>query len=146
MEERLRTIYQGAQPTTQTTDNWVEEYDTLLKEIHPESPPARTLFCFMFDSPDVPVEVTAESETLLTKVMGDNRTWAWTEVDLPMIRTGQGGQSLMGAIGIDFDNPRDFSVVRLDEVHNKWVGTKQERHPLIPILECWHMNYGATKK
>ena len=50
---------------------------------------------------------------------------------------------MMGAIGIDFDNPKDFSVVRLDEVHEKWVRTKQERHPLIPILECWQTNYAT---
>ena len=146
MEERVRTIYQGGQPTTRTTDNWVEKYDTLLKEIHSEAPPARTLFAFMFDSPDVPVEVTEESETLLTKVMDDNRTWAWAEVDLPMIRSGLCEQSMMGAIGIGFDNLREFSVVRLDEVHKRWVQTKEERHPLIPILDCWHRTYGATKK
>lgn len=146
MEDTVRTIFRSDRPASQATADWVDEYDTLLKEIHAGSPPAGTLFAFMFDSPDVPAEVTDESEALLTKVMGENRTWAWAEVDFPTIRSGQSGHSIMGAIGIDFDNFKEASVVKLDEVHNKWAQTKRERHPLIPILECWHRAHGATKK
>ena len=104
------------------------------------------LFAFMFDSPDVPADVTKESEAILTKVMGENRTWAWAEVDLPMIRPRMSEQSIMGAIGIDFDNPREISILGLNEVHDRWTQTKGQTHPLIPILRCWSKTHDAAKE
>ena len=112
-------FFQGSR-TSQDTEDWVNQYDELLRAIDPKAPPAAVLFAFMFDSPDVPADVTKESEAILTKVMGENRTWAWAEVDLPMIRPGMSEQSIMGAIGIDFDNPREISILRLNQVHDRW--------------------------
>lgn len=147
MEERLRTTYRGSRSISQATEESInQQYDELLKSIHSEAPPAEELFAFMFDSPDVPADVTQESEAILTDVMGESRTWAWVEVDLPMIRPEMSEQFVMGAIGIDADNPLKVSVVKLTEVHNKWEQTKRGKHPLIPILEFWHRAHGAAKK
>ena len=145
MEEQVRTIFQGSR-TSQDTEDWVNQYDELLRAIDPKAPPAAVLFAFMFDSPDVPADVTKESEAILTKVMGENRTWAWAEVDLPMIRPGMSEQSIMGAIGIDFDNPREISILRLNQVHDRWNQTKGQTHPLIPILRCWRRTHDAAKE
>ena len=146
MEERVRTIFRKYRIPTKGTTDWAKEYDGLLKTVHSRSPAAAELFAFMFDSPDVPAEITEESEALLTKVMNDNRTWAWTEVDLPIVAPGASEQSVMGAIGIDFENPKEISVVKLHEVHTKWAQSKGDKHPLIPIIECWNRIYDATKK
>ena len=145
MEEQVRTIFQGSR-TSQDAEDWVKQYDELLRAIDPKAPPAAVLFSFMFDSPDVPVDVTKDSEAILTSVMGENRTWAWAEVDLPMIRPGTIEQSIMGAIGIDFDNPREISILGLNEVHDRWKQTKGQTHPLIPILNCWRKTHDAAKE
>lgn len=146
MEEKIRTIFRGSEKPTRSTTDWATEYDALLKTIHSESPAAAKLFAFMFDSPDVPADITEETEALLTKVMNDNRTWAWTEVSLPIVAPGASEQSVMGAIGIDFDNPKEISVKKLHEVHTKWAQSRADKHPLIPIIECWYRIHGATKK
>ena len=125
MEKQIRTIFQGSQTTQATEESTIEQYDELLKAIHPEAPSAGELFAFMFDSPDVPADVTQESEAILTTLLGDNCTWAWVEVDLPMIRPKMSAQSIMGAIGIDSENPLKVSVVRLNEVHSRWEHTKK---------------------
>ena len=145
MEEQVRTIFQGSR-TSQGAEDWVKQYDELLRAIDPKAPPAAVLFSFMFDSPDVPVDVTKDSEAILTSVMGENRTWAWAEVDLPMIRPGTIEQCIMGAIGIDFDNPREISILGLNEVHDRWKQTKGQPHPLIPILNCWRKTHDAAKE
>lgn len=145
MEEQVRTIFRGSR-TSQDTENWVDQYDVLLRAIDSEAPSAAVLFAFMFDSSDVPADVTKDSEAILTEVMGENRTWAWAEVDLPMIRPEMSEQSIMGAIGIDFDNPREISILGLNDVHNRWKQTKGQTHPLIPILECWRRTHDAAKE
>ena len=90
----------------------------------------------MFHTNHVTEEVAEKSETLLTKLMQDNREWIWVEVDScedPHVL-----DKMIGAMGYDPDDPYNRLIVKLSTVHKRWRKKNDEDiHPLAPIIEAW---------
>ena len=106
------------------------------------SPSADELFNFMFTTDKVSSQVAEESENLLTRVMEDDKLWAWTEVDSPSTPIKPDGtKNVVGALGLNPENTSSFSVVDLEVVHERWKSAAKKtpdlQHPLIPIIEAW---------
>ena len=70
---------------------------------------------FMFHTNDVTEEVAEKSETLLTKLMQDNREWIWVEVD--SCEDPHVPDKVIGAMGYDPDDPYNRLIVKLSIVH-----------------------------
>ena len=106
------------------------------------SPSADELFNFMFTTDKVSSQVAEDSENLLTRVMEDDKLWAWTEVDSPSTPIKPDGtKNVVGALGLNPENTSSFSVVDLEVVHERWKSAAKKtpdlQHPLIPIIEAW---------
>ena len=121
-------------------------YDELIASIaDPETAPpsANELFEFMFSTDKVSAQTAEKSENLLTRLLNDHKIWAWTEVESPKVPLKTDGTTkVVGALGVDPENPFSFSVIDLKIVHEKWTSatTVQERiqHPLLPIVRAWY--------
>ena len=91
---------------------------------------------FMFHTNDVTEEVAEKSETLLTKLMQNNREWIWVEVD--SCEDPHVPDKVIGAMGYDPDDPYNRLIVKLSIVHKRWRKKNDEDiHPLAPIIEAW---------
>ena len=100
----------------------------------------RSLLNFMFHTNEVTEEVAEESESLLTKLMRDDKEWIWVEVD-----SGKDPQvvdkKVIGAMGYSPDDPFDRIIVDLLKVHKLWRKRNNGGiHPLTPIVEVWVAN------
>lgn len=100
----------------------------------------RALLNFMFYTNEVTEEVAEKSESLLTKLMQDDREWIWVEVDSdkdPYLVD----KKMIGAMGYSPDDPFDRITVDLLKVHKRWrKRTDGGIHPLTPIVEVWVAN------
>ena len=106
------------------------------------SPSADELFNFMFTTDKVSSQVAEESEDLLTRIMEDDKLWAWTEVDSPGTPIKPDGvKKIVGALGLNPEHTSSFSVVDLEVVHDRWRSAAKKtpdlQHPLIPIIQAW---------
>lgn len=106
------------------------------------SPSADELFNFMFTTDKVSSQVAEESEDLLTRIMEDDKLWAWTEVDSPGTPIKpDGAKKIVGALGLNPEHTSSFSVVDLEVVHDRWRSAAKKtpdlQHPLIPIIQAW---------
>ena len=102
------------------------------------------LFDFMFHTESVPAHTAEKSESLISEIMQDGRTWAWTEIDYSAIEkvvSEIGTEKVIGAIGLDADGT-SFDVLDLVSIHKIWKKywrrNKNMLHPLIPIIEAWY--------
>lgn len=126
-------------------------YEEIVASIAPSkqgSPSADELFDFMFTTDRVSSQVAEESENLLTRVMEDDKLWAWTEVDSPSTPIKPDGtKNVVGALGLNPENTSSFSVVDLEVVHERWKSAAKKtpdlQHPLIPIIQAWLAKMGA---
>ena len=105
------------------------------------SPSADELFDFMFTD-QVSSQVAEESENLLTRVMEEDKLWAWTEVDSASTPIKPDGtKKVVGALGLNPENTSSFSVVDLEVVHERWKSAAKKsldlQHPLTPIIQAW---------
>ena len=106
------------------------------------SPSADELFDFMFTTNKISSQIAEESENLLTRIMEDDKLWAWTEVDSPSATIKPDGTTkIVGALGLNPENTSSFSVVDLEVVHERWKSAAEKspdlQHPLIPIIQAW---------
>ena len=97
----------------------------------------RALLDFMFHTNNVTEEVAERSETLLTKLMQDNREWIWVEVD-----SGEDSHApdkkVIGAMGYNPDDPYNRLIVELPTIQKRWrKKNDKDIHPLVPIIEAW---------
>ena len=122
-----------------------KRYEEIVASITPStqrSPSADELFDFMFTTDKVSSQIAEESENLLTRIMEDDKLWAWTEVDSPSAPIKPDGTAeIVGALGLNPKNTSSFSVVDLEVVHERWKSSAEEtpdiQHPLIPIIQAW---------
>ena len=100
-----------------------KRYEEIVASISPStqrSPSADELFDFMFTTDKVSSQIAEESENLLTRIMEDDKLWAWTEVDSPSAPIKPDGTAkIVGALGLNPENTSSFSVVDLEVVHEK---------------------------
>ena len=130
---------------SQDIDAWKGYEETIASVTHSKQglPSASELFAFMFDTDKIPAQTAQESEDLLTRVMAEDKIWAWTEVDSPSAPiTSDGTNKMVGALGVNPDNTSSFSVVDLKDVHARWKSAVARQpdvqHPLMPIIQAWH--------
>jgi hypothetical protein len=95
------------------------------------------LLDFMFHTDGVTEEVAEKSESLLTKLMQDDREWIWVEVDSredPHVVE----KKRIGAMGYAPEDPFDRLTVKLKNIHKRWRNNQDEGlHPLAAIVEAW---------
>ena len=127
-----------------STKAW-KRYEEIIASIAAStqgSPSADELFHFMFTTDQVSPQVAEESEDLLTRVMEDDKLWAWTEVDSASTPIKPDGtKKVVGALGMNPENTSSFSVVDLVVVHERWKSAAKKsldlQHPLTPIIQAW---------
>ena len=80
-----------------------KRYEEIVASIEPctqGSPSADELFDFMFTTDKISSQIAEESENLLTRIMQDDKLWAWTEVDSPSAPIKPHGTArIVGALG-----------------------------------------------
>lgn len=97
----------------------------------------RALLNFMFFTNEVTEEVAEKSESLLTKLMQDDREWIWVAVDSDK-DPDVVDKKMIGAMGYSPDDPFNRITVDLHKVHKRWRKRNDGGiHPLTPIVEVW---------
>ena len=116
------------------------KYQSILNEVGTRAGTSQVdgsaLLYFMFHTNGVTEEIAEKSESLLTRLMQDDREWIWVEVDSREHRHVV-GKKRIGAMGYTPEDPFDRLTVKLGKVHKRWKNNDEILHPLAPIVEAW---------